>query len=621
MGYMRDSTGRRLDSIAVPALDDQPARAANPLVAKLRRGKESCLLQVLGDSTGDGTVRWPYLTAQRLAAKYPAHTVDYLYWNDTTKTYDAVGSGNSSRIQTGTTPSPATVVDTMVRADSTTSPGSTTDANAFPWFNVFGTHGISGNKMYPVSDNSVVSMSGQYADHSGTITISATSANSSGSAYRFYLRFKDQTNNIHCQIVINGTSGANLLLYKTINGTTTSLGNATVSLALNTNHVISWNCDGNQVSLTANSVTVSATITDADINANPWMRHSATIAMLSKTGFGVGWSNMTITNKPPTLTVRSGSTSGQICSYSQTNFTAQVPSVPDFTIINYGHNEGYQDARPQYLRLVDQLLSTYPKTPVAATLQNPRARTDVNFANGLARMNSINTLATNEGWGIIDVASKYFADPNYATNLLNPDGLHPNNTGGSPLWADEVVRFLDPASVVPAKALSGRSSTIFVPAASLGAAEGTPALTTANGWPAWTLSHGAGNQSVQGFADVPGSWDLIDIYILWSTSVASGLTGSTNQVYLEGLLGWLGGRPGYPVGTPNAGTAPASFGLAVGAVANNNIAYTQQATLVASAVRPLGRPLLVQGRRQGGHAFDTLTQDAYLHGILIKRAG
>jgi hypothetical protein len=257
---------------------------------------------------------------------------------------------------------------------------------------------------------------------------------------------------------------------------------------------------------------------------------------------------------------------------------------------------------------------------VAATLQNPRAKTDVNFSNGLAKMNSISTLATNEGWGIIDVCSLYLADPNYATTLLNTDGLHPSNTGGSPLWADEVMRFLDPATIVPARTISGRSGSIFVPAAYLASVEGTPALGTVNGWPSWTMVHGAGNQTVSGFADVPGSWDLVDVYLLWSTSIASGLTGSNNQAYLETLMGWLGGRPGYPVGTANAGTAPASFGLAVGAVANNSIPYTQQATLVANGVRPAGRPLLVQGRRQGGHAFDTLTQDIYLHGILIKRA-
>jgi hypothetical protein len=191
-----------------PALTAQPARAANPLVAKLRRGKESCLLQVLGDSTGDGVNRWPYLTAQRLAAKYPAYNVDYLYWADGPKAYDAIGTGTSSRIQTGAAPSPATVVDNFTRADSATTPGKTSDANAFDWFNVFGTHGISGNKMYPVSDNAVVSMNGQYADHTGSITLSATS----NSTQRLYLRYQNSTNNIHAQITVSGTSAANIII-------------------------------------------------------------------------------------------------------------------------------------------------------------------------------------------------------------------------------------------------------------------------------------------------------------------------------------------------------------------------------------------------------------------------
>jgi len=592
-----------------------PARAANPLMAKLQRGKESCILQVLGDSTGDGLNRWPYLLSQKLAAKYPAYNVDYLYWNGTA--YDAVGAGSSSRVQPGATPSPATVVDNMVRADSSTTPGKTSDANAFDWFNVAGTHGIQSNKIYPVTDNAVVSMNGQYADHTGTITLNA----SSNSTQRLYLRYQNATNNIHAQITVSGSSGANIIIYHVVNGANLGGTNGTVNLAFNTDYPITWSCIGNQISVTVNGVTVNKTLPAVDLAANAWLSASSTIAMLSRTGAGVKWSNLAITNVAPTLTVRSGSTSGQICSYSQTNFTAQVPTSPDYTIINYGHNEGFQDARPQYLRLVDQLLSTFPKTPVAATLQNPRAKTDVNYSNGLARMNSISTLATNEGWGIIDVCSLYLADPNYATTLLNSDGLHPSNAGGSPLWASEVMRFLDPAAITPARTIGSKSGTVFVPSTYLVSAEGTPALATTNGWPAWTMAHGAGNQTVHGFADVPGSWDLIDIYLLWSTSVATGLTGSNNQAYLEGLMGWMNGRPGYPVGTANAGTAPASFGLAVGAVANNSIPYTQQATLVANGVRPLGRPLLIQARRVGGHAFDTLTQDIYLEGILIKRAG
>lgn len=615
MAYMKDNTGRRLDAMQVVAADDQPARAANPLMAKLRRGKESCLLQVIGDSTGDGVTRWPYLLAQKLATAFPAYNVDYFYWNDATKLYDALGAGNSSRIQTGTGMSPATVVDTMVRSDSAVGPGVTTDANAYAWLNVFGTHGITSNKMVPLSDNAVVSMQGQYADHTGTITLSAAG----NSTQRLYLRFRDQTNTIQAQITVSGTSGANLVVYKTIGGVNTQIGNATVNLAFNTDYPVTWSCIGNAISVTVNGATVTGTLTDADMNANAWIRNSSTMGMLSRTGAGVKWSNLTITNVAPTLTVRSGSASGMNSAYSRTNFSAMVPASPDMTIINHGHNEAYQDARQEYLRLADQLLSTFPRTALSATLQNPRAKSDVTYATALARMNSINQLAINEGWGIIDIAAAYFADPSYAVNLLNSDGLHPN-LAGSTLWANEVYKALVPSSIVPSRGLSGRSGTIFVPAAYLTAAEGTPTLAPANGWPAWALPHGAGNQSVSGFADVPGSWDQVDIYLLWSTSIASGLTGSTNSAYFEGLMGWLNSRTGYPVGTANAGTAPASTGLQVGAVANNNITYTQQATLVGSGVRPLGRPLLVQGRRLGGHAFDTLVQDVYLHGILIKRA-
>lgn len=55
------------------------------------------MLTILGDSTGNETFEWVYLTAQWLAAKYPAYTVTHRLWNDTNQNYDA-----ATTIQTGT---------------------------------------------------------------------------------------------------------------------------------------------------------------------------------------------------------------------------------------------------------------------------------------------------------------------------------------------------------------------------------------------------------------------------------------------------------------------------------------------------------------------------------------
>jgi len=64
---------------------------------RMHRNRESVTLVVLGDSTGNETFEWVYLTAQWLAAKYPAYTVLHRLWNDTNQNYDS-----ATTVHTGT---------------------------------------------------------------------------------------------------------------------------------------------------------------------------------------------------------------------------------------------------------------------------------------------------------------------------------------------------------------------------------------------------------------------------------------------------------------------------------------------------------------------------------------
>ena len=107
MAYMKDSTGKRLDTFAVAPLGG----AAATLMSKLEAGKENACMAIFGDSTGDETNianRWPRRTALWLAAKYPQYTVNFRHWDkvniDLTPTgsYSALGTGKSEVIQTGT---------------------------------------------------------------------------------------------------------------------------------------------------------------------------------------------------------------------------------------------------------------------------------------------------------------------------------------------------------------------------------------------------------------------------------------------------------------------------------------------------------------------------------------
>jgi GDSL-like Lipase/Acylhydrolase family len=68
------------------------------LLSKLKRGVSDVSILVIGDSTGNASNEWVYLTAQNLAKMFPAYTVQISTWNATTGTEYSP----ASIIQTGT---------------------------------------------------------------------------------------------------------------------------------------------------------------------------------------------------------------------------------------------------------------------------------------------------------------------------------------------------------------------------------------------------------------------------------------------------------------------------------------------------------------------------------------
>jgi hypothetical protein len=72
------------------------------IVGKLRRNVQSVSVLNVSDSTGVNTPRWPYQTCLQLAALFPAYTILFKQWNDSTLAYDTTvtistgtGTGNA----------------------------------------------------------------------------------------------------------------------------------------------------------------------------------------------------------------------------------------------------------------------------------------------------------------------------------------------------------------------------------------------------------------------------------------------------------------------------------------------------------------------------------------------
>lgn len=82
----------------IRAADEAASGAMRNLMSKLIRGVSDAVWLIVGDSTGNETTEWVYLTAQWLASQFPEYTVSYRLWDASGDTDYA----SATVIQTGT---------------------------------------------------------------------------------------------------------------------------------------------------------------------------------------------------------------------------------------------------------------------------------------------------------------------------------------------------------------------------------------------------------------------------------------------------------------------------------------------------------------------------------------
>jgi lysophospholipase L1-like esterase len=119
-----------------------------------------------------------------------------------------------------------------------------------------------------------------------------------------------------------------------------------------------------------------------------------------------------------------------------------VAPGPEHVIISFGHNEGTAGRaddearwRGQMLALTTTLAAAVPGAPVTLTLQNPRYREPTLQSRRAVVYREIATLC---GYGIIDVAPVFLANPRWREEWMKDD-VHPN-AAGEEVWADEAAR-------------------------------------------------------------------------------------------------------------------------------------------------------------------------------------
>lgn len=317
-----------------------------------------------------------------------------------------------------------------------------------------------------------------------------------------------------------------------------------------------------------------------------------------------------------TITLWNGSLSGSAIAYARDNIGTLVSGyTPDLIFFNFGHNSPQlaDDYRAIHQETVQIYANSWTNAAIVLMTQNPRATSDAAYADDQGKQAAIYGLAALAGHDIVDI-NQAFRDygPNYATDLLLPDGLHPNDNAGSPLWADKVWDAIKPSKVTLPAGAQGLPTRIWVPASQFVANQGTPTLANHQGIPVWELD-AATQESVSTVVDIPSSWDKQNIRAIWTVDTAGtsvSVVWTAEHMYVGSISGYGGG---VTIGTWSAsgGATQGPSGFTAGKTVQTDV--WQRTSLGAS-------PVGLRIGRNGAHASDTFTSDALLIGVIIDRA-
>jgi hypothetical protein len=120
---------------------------------------------------------------------------------------------------------------------------------------------------------------------------------------------------------------------------------------------------------------------------------------------------------------------------------------PMVEVFNLAHNEGVKTGKP-YLALWDSYLANL-KTRYGGTMsfalmtQNPKVPGLAGYVDAHAmRRRDLLGWAQRNGISVIDVYKAFLESSTPLTSLVDPDGIHPSDASGSPLWANVVKDYL-----------------------------------------------------------------------------------------------------------------------------------------------------------------------------------
>jgi lysophospholipase L1-like esterase len=421
------------------------------LMATLSAGVGSCGLQVVGDSTGATTARWPYLLGQSLASLYPAYSVLWMPWDNESASYNVA----PTTIQAGP------LGDRYIQVTDTaiTHPGDGTT--------------VAGDLEVMVD----VQPDGAWNPAGGVQTLACRFDNAPDRMFRLQLKTSGGYGILGFDTSVDGTN-----IIGPVNSDTTNLqtvfgtnvrGKIRVTYVAATGAVEFYYSTSVQWGFTGVTWTkIGATKTLGTTGALHMPTGGAGYALGARTGtaepfvgkfYGVRVNNgiggqsvvshlidhwqtpntQTGTSQwggSPILMIVNGSYSGASIVEMAANLTAMTPlHGQSAVILSDGHNDTYSRNAAYVARVqaaITAIRTRFPGAALGIIGQNPRIPPATFINQHAIRRALLANLASMNGAQFVDIYRAFSADPRGLAVLTNADGIHPSDADGSPLWRD-----------------------------------------------------------------------------------------------------------------------------------------------------------------------------------------
>lgn len=413
------------------------------LKAALKDGQRSCAVQVLSDSTADGTSDWPHEFAELLAANYPAWTVHYMPWSDATQSYaateviqtgtdgvrylDPTTGTDTRRLAASQSPHIAGVIDVRVKLtmDNWTTPASSMNicgrapgAPSRSWYFRISTSGIL-SFVYSTEGTNVVTRSAVTTlglANGATSWIRAVFTPDDGAGNNTTSFWKSPDGIAWTQVGTTVTAAGAVTLFNPAAGTYECGGLQGVSVAIKTHEI--------QIRDGLNGPNVVPAMPDL------WPPYDNDA--VTATG-------------APVLTIVNGSTAG--AGFAYLSDISRLPKLtPDYGQLvcfsSVGHNEIIKAGREWTVAYEAFRVAIQARTdaPIIVLTQNPETVVSNYWFDHASRRLTLIGWARQKGIDCIDTFQSFldYGGGGGAWSALMSDDVHPNATGQA-LWAATVA--------------------------------------------------------------------------------------------------------------------------------------------------------------------------------------